>query len=192
MNGRLKDLMKNQGGEWVISFTTTENPVSLFYRLKDHVVSIDIKKASNQRSQNANRYAWVLIDQIAARMGIKATEVYRNAIREIGGICNYYGMKEEAYADFCAIWTKDHLGRQVEIIPGSTKEGWINVRAWKGSSDFDSAQMARLIDSLIQDAEALGIPTIPDKEVERMVAQWGKSLSPSSKGESQGASSADG
>ena len=83
-----------------------------------------------------------------------------------------------------------HLGRQVEIIPGSAKPGWINVRAWKGSSDFDSAQMARLIDSLIQDAENLGIPTVPDDEVERMVNRWGKN--PSSKKTGQGALSAAG
>jgi hypothetical protein len=96
------------------------------------------------------------------------------AIREIGGIAELYGVKETAYETFCQIWTQDHLGRQVEIIPGSAKPGWLNVKAWKGSSDFDSAQMARFIDSLIQDAESLGIPTVPDKEVERMVSQWGK------------------
>ena len=99
-------------------------------------------------------------------------------------------MKESAYESFCEIWTKGHLGRQVEIIPGSAKPGWINVRAWKGSSDFDSAQMARLIDSLIQDAENLGIPTIPDEEIERMVSRWGKN--PSSKGTEAGALSAAG
>jgi hypothetical protein len=62
----------------------------------------------------------------------------------------------------------------VEIIPGSSKPGWINVKAWKGSSDFDSVQMARLIDSLIQEAEQQGIPTVSDKEAERMLSQWGK------------------
>ena len=58
-----------------------------------------------------------------------------------------------------------------------TKPGWVNVRAFKGSSDFDTAQMARFLDSLIQDAENLGIPTITDKEFERMVGQWGKNQS---------------
>lgn len=190
MNGKLKDLMRDQGGNWIISFATRENPVSLFYRLKDHEVKVEISKASKHRSLSANNFAWALIDQIAEKMGITATEVYRNAIREIGGISDFYGMKEEAYEDFCQIWTKGHLGRQVEIIPGSTKKGWINVRAWKSSSDFNSSQMARLIDSLIQDAEALGIPTIPDKDVERMVAQWGKAQSSSEA--SRGASSAAG
>ena len=192
MNGKLKDLMRGQRGEWVISFSTLKNPVSMFYRLKDHEVTVEIKKASKHRSLSANNFAWVLIDKIAEDRGITATEVYREAIRDIGGVCEFYGMKEEAYEPFCQLWTAGHLGRQAEIIPGSTKPGWVNVRAWKGSSDFTQAQMARLIDSLIQDAEALGIPTIPDKEVERMVAQWGRNPGQSSSEANRGASSAAG
>ena len=174
MIGKLKDLMRLASGEWVVSFTTRDDPGTLFDDLKNEAVRVDIKKASKHRSLSANNYAWVLIDKIAEKTGQTVTEVYQNAIREIGGVSDYYGMKEQAYESFCEIWTKGHLGRQVEIIPGSAKPGWINVRAWKGSSDFDSAQMARLIDSLIQDAENLGIPTVPDEEIERMVNKWGK------------------
>ena len=179
MIGKLISLLPLAGGEWMISFTTRENPCEMYDELKSVPVRVEVRKAAKHRSLSANNYAWMLIDKIAEVTGKTVTEVYRNAIREIGGVSDYYGMKEEAYEAFCEIWTKGHLGRQVEIIPGSTKKGWINVRAWKGSSDFDTSQMARLIDSLIQDAEALGIPTIPDSEVERMVSQWGKSQSSS-------------
>ena len=189
MIGRLKDLIRLAGGELLVSFTTRDDPGNLFDELKDKPVRIEIKKASKHRSLSANNFAWALIDQIAEITGKTTTEVYQNAIREIGGISDYYGMKAEAYNAFCDIWIGDHLGRQVVIIPGSTKPGWINVRAYKGSSDFDSAQMARFIDSLIQDAENLGIPTISDKEVERMVSQWGKNLS--SRKTNQDALSAD-
>ena len=192
MTGKLKDLMRLAGGEWVVSFTTREDPGQMFDDLKDIPVRVEIKKASKHRSLSANNYAWVLIDRIAEVTGKTVTEVYQNAIREIGGVSDYYGMKEEAYEAFCEIWTAGHLGRQVEIIPGSAKPGWINVRAWKGSSDFDSSQMARLIDSLIQDAEAQGIATIPDKEVERMVSQWGRKVSPSCSKEIPAAFSAAG
>ena len=174
MIGKLKDLLRLSGGEWLVSFTTRDDPGQMFDDLKDVAVKVEVKKASKHRSLSANNYAWVLIDKIAEVTGKTVTEVYQNAIREIGGVSEYYGMREAAFESFCEIWTKDHLGRQVEIIPGSAKPGWINVRAWKGSSDFDSAQMARLIDSLIQEAEAQGIPTVPDKEVERMVSRWGK------------------
>lgn len=174
MIGHLKDLMRLAGGEWLVSFTTRDDPRNTFDEMKAAAVKVEIKKASKHRSLSANNYAWVLIDQIAEKSRIKASEVYQNAIREIGGVSDVYGVKESAFESFKAIWIGDHLGRQVEIIPGSNKPGWVNVRAWKGSSDFDSSQMARLIDSLVQDAEALGIPTVPEKEVERMLGQWQK------------------
>ena len=177
MRGRLKDLYRLQGGEWLISFVTRDDPGSLFDELKDHPVNVEIKKASKHRSLNANNFAWALIDKIAEKTGEKSSTVYRNAIREIGGISYFYGMKEEAFEAFCRIWMAGHEGRQVKIIPGSSRPGWVNVQAWMGSSDFDSAQMARFIDSLIQDAEALGIPTISDDDRERMVDQWGKKRS---------------
>lgn len=192
MIAKWKDCLPLQGGEWLISFVTRENPGQLFDDLKDVAVKVEVKKASKHRSLSANNYAWVLIDKIAEVTGKTVTEVYQNAIREIGGVSEYYGMKEAAYESFCEIWTKGHLGRQVEIIPGSAKPGWINVRAWKGSSDFDSSQMARLIDSLIQDAEAQGIPTVPDEEVERMVSRWGKKANPSCNEENPDAFSAAG
>ena len=73
--GRLKDLLKSSSGEWVISFTTKQNPVETFYRLKDHDVSIDMKKYYKKRSLSANAYAWVIIDKIAEVMRITKTEV---------------------------------------------------------------------------------------------------------------------
>ena len=174
MIGKLKELLRLMGGEWVVSFTTREDPRNLFDELKDHAVKIDMKKASKHRSLSANAYAWVLIDQIAEKTGYTTSEVYQNAIREIGGVSEIYGVKETALEAFKQLWIGDHLGRQVLVIPGSVKPGWLNVKAWKGSSDFDSRQMAMLIESLIQDAEANGIPTVPDKEVERMITGWQK------------------
>ena len=177
MTGRLKDLIRLAGGEWLVSFTTRNDPGNIFDELKDIAVRIEIKKASKHRSLSANNFAWALIDQISEITGKTTTEVYQNAIREIGGISDYYGVREEALDAFTELWNGDHLGRQVIVIPGSTKPGWVNVRAFKGSSDFDTAQMSRFLDSLIQDAENLGIPTITDKEFERMVGQWGKNPS---------------
>jgi hypothetical protein len=180
--GRLKELLWNANAkEWVVSFTTKQNPVETFYRLNDHDLSIDMKKYRNKRSTEANAYAWTLIEKITERLqqkeprnGWTKTEVYKNAIREIGGISISTGMKDEAIPAFREIWCANHLGRRVEVIEGSKKEGWSNVRIYYGSSDFDTAQMARFIDSLIQDAESLGIPTISEEEAERMVGAWRK------------------
>lgn len=179
MIGKLLELLRLEGGEWRLTLSTREDPRKLYDDLKDGLIKIDLKKASKHRSLSANNYAWVLIDQIAEVTGKKASEVYREAIKDMGGVSDYYGMKEAAYEDFCEMWCRGHLGRQVEIIPGSTRPGWINVRAWKGSSDFDSKQMAALIDNLIMDAEDQGIPTITEQQVERMIFRWEKRASSS-------------
>lgn len=178
--GRLKDLLKSSSGEWVISFTTKQNPVEIFYRLKDHDVSFDMRKFFKKRSLDANNYAWMLIDKIAEVQKIKPVEVYKEAIKGIGGISVSGGMKTEAVPVFREIWCAHHLGRRVEIIEGSKKEGWSNIRIYYGSSDFDTAQMSRFINSLIQDAESIGIPTISDEEAERMLGRWQRASSKTS------------
>ena len=181
MIGKLKDVLRLSGGEWLVSFITRDDPRSIFDELKDVAVRILISKAQKHRSLSANAYAWVLIDQITEKLqqkeprnGWTKTEVYRNAIREIGGISDIYGVKETALEAFKELWIGDHLGRQVEVIPDSGKQGWLNVRAYKGSSDFDSLQMNVFISNLIQEAESQGVPTVSDKEVERMLTGWQK------------------
>ena len=185
--GRLKDLLRGSGGEWVISFTTTQNPVELFYGLKDHDVSIDIRKFFKKRSLDANNYAGMLIDKITEylqrtepRNGWTKSEVYLNAISEIGGISIPTGMRTEAVPVFREIFCANHLGRRVEIVEGSQKEGWSNVRIYYGSSDFDSAQMNVFISHLISLAESYGIPTISDEEAGRMVGRWRRASSATS------------
>lgn len=168
MIGRLKDLTFNGDGTQNITVTVGANFRETFDLLKDVDVKVEIKKASNRRSNNQNAFAWELIDQIAAASHEKVTDIYRRAIREIGGVSTMVGMKNEAIPVFREGWEKGHLGRQVEVVPGSTKPGWSNVKIYFGSSEFDTEQMSRLLDILIQDAESLGIPTISDKEAERL------------------------
>ena len=45
MTGKLKDLMRLAGGEWVISFTTRDDPRTLWDELKEIPVRVEIRKA---------------------------------------------------------------------------------------------------------------------------------------------------
>ena len=42
----------------------------------------------------------------------------------------------------------------------------------KGSSDYDSKEMAHFIDCVVQEAKELGIETLTPTELERMKAEW--------------------
>ena len=173
MEGRLTGFSLNRDGSQNVTVTVSADCGALYDELKDVQVEIQIKKAQKHRSMEANRYAWVLIDKIAEKTHIKASEVYRNAIRDIGGVSGTGYMKTDAVPVFRQIWEKGHIGNQVEVIDEG-EDGWSSVRIYYGSSTYNSAQMSALLDSLIQDAEALGIPTITPKEEEKMLGKWAK------------------
>ena len=173
MDGRLTGFSLNRDGTQNVTVTVAADFAATYDELKDGPVSVEIKMARKRRSLDSNAYAWVIIDQIAERTGVKKSEVYRNAIREIGGVSDTVCVIDRAVERLRQSWQRNGLGWQVETSE-SKIEGCTNVTLYYGSSVFDSGQMSRLIDSLIQDAEALGIPTITPKEQERMLQMWGR------------------
>lgn len=173
MLARLKDIMRGRSGEYVVSFSTQENVSELFDELADKDVNIEIKKHNRHRSQDANAYCWVLIDKIAQKTGLQKTDVYRQAIREIGGVSDTICVMDKAVDRLREGWEKNGIGWQTDTMK-SKVDGCTNVILYYGSSVYDSKQMAQLIDSLIQDAEALGIPTLTEEQAERLKNQWNK------------------
>ena len=174
MQGRLTGFSLNRDGSQNVTVTVTSDFSTMFDELKDFPVEVEIKKAQNHRSMEANRYAWVLIDQISAVTHIKKSEVYRTAIRDIGGVSKDALMKAEAVLPFRAIWESYGLGNQVEIIDEDLDTGECSVRIYFGSKTYTTSQMSALLDALIQEAEQHGIPTITPKEEARMLGKWAK------------------
>lgn len=173
MEAMLTGFSLNRDGTQNVTVTVASDFSSEYDELKKAPVEITIKKAVKHRSMEANRYAWVLIDQIAAKLHMKKSEVYRNAIRDIGGVSKDMFMQTDAVPVFREIWEKQGLGNQVEIVD-TEETGWASIRVYFGSSSFDVSQFSALLDSLIQDAEALGIPTITPNEEERMLGKWAR------------------
>ena len=131
------------------------------YRDKD--INVEIKMWRPKRSLAANRLLWVLVDKIAKEVRIPKNEVYRNEIREIGGVSDVYIMRDESVERFCKQWESQGLGWQTEIV--GSEDGRSTVIAYYGSSTFDTEQLGQLIDNLLFEAENLGINTdSPDKQ----------------------------
>lgn len=149
--------------------------VRFVYEFKaDNEYDITLRRTKKKRrSLNANSYAWVLIDQIAAKVGVPPEEVYRRAIRDTGGVSL---PPEDVPLDeleaYIRKWVGDHLGRQVKLIPSYSIDNVTVIRI-KGSSDYDTSQMARFIDGLIQEAETLEIETKDPGWVQSLLDKWG-------------------
>lgn len=170
MKGRLLDLSFTLNGKQRLVIELDDDFRQDFAALKDHDVRVEIKKWRKKRSLDANAYAWVLIDKIAQATGVPKTEVYRQAIREIGGVSDIVAVPDNAVDKFREGWSKQGIGWQTEIL--DSKPGYKRIVVYYGSSIYDTKQMSALIDSLVQEAQALGIETLPPAEIARLNSQW--------------------
>lgn len=181
MIGKLKDLLRNAGGEWVVSFTTRVDPRELFDQFGDKNVNIDITKASKKRSKTANDFMWAMCTDIAKAIKSTKEEVYRKALWDTKDQIQAFtrlDMRAEAIDFFRRSWSQHGTGWFTEVIDYSMYPGCKTVLAFSGSSTFSSEQMSILIDSLKQDMVNMNLPILVSKEEEeRMMAAWGKAYS---------------
>lgn len=134
-------------------------------------LSIEIKQYRERRSLDANAYFFVLADKVAEKLHTTKVDVYRNCIKEIGGVSETVCVKNEAVERLCEAWSQNGLGYQTETFPSKIK-GCTNVTLYYGSSTYDSAQMSRLIENIVQDCKDLGIETATPNEIANLLSLW--------------------
>lgn len=132
---------------------------------------VEIKAHRERRSLDANAYAWVLLDRLSAKTGIPRTEVYRSYVREIGGNSETVCVRNESVEKLRSGWEHNGIGWQTDTIQ-SKLPGCTNVILYYGSSTYDTAQMSRLIDLIVQDCREQGIETLTPQQLDAMKERW--------------------
>ena len=147
--------------------------MSVVRKHKDKLDDLEVKEHRKKRSLDANAMAWSLVNRIADVLRIPPTEVYRQAILNIGGNYEVIPIKEEAAEHFKQVWQAQGLGWPCVDMGKSKIEGYRNLRAYYGSSSYDTRQMAQLIDNLVQDCKALDIEVLSERERSLLLEEWG-------------------
>lgn len=189
MIGKLKDLLRLAGGEWVVSFTTRSDPGKLFDSLKDREVSVEITKASQPRSKSANDFLWAMCTDIgnALRPPLPKEMVYRQVIRDVG-VYEPLPIRADAVETFQERWASKGTGWFADVVDDSKIPGYKLVFAYYGSSTYTSEEMSRLLDYLKQDMENMGLPIPLSKDEEaRVMDRWQKALCKKTNGASSAA-----
>lgn len=171
MLGTLKELTLNRDGSQNVTLTVQGDFRAVFDSLDGKEVDVEIKPHRKKRSLSANAYCWVLADKIAAATNQPKIDVYRETIRNIGGVSDVVCVQDRALAAIRSGWEAHGLGWITDTLP-SKLEGCTNVVLYYGSSTYDVAQMSRLIDLLVQEAKDLGIETMTPAELERLRKEW--------------------
>lgn len=138
---------------------------------ENRTYTAQIKRRIKGRSLDANAYFWVLCDRLSERTGLSKEEIYKHSIREIGGVSETYCGKKDAIDRLVEVWESKGLGWQVETFP-SKLDGCVNAILYYGSSSYDTKQMSRLIDNIVQDCKTVGIETMTPAELSLLMDRW--------------------
>lgn len=176
MIGKLKDIVFGRNGEQIISVTVRVDFREQFDSLKDFDVDIEIKRHRERRSLDANAYCWLLCGRIADKLTDESKQtkedVYRAAIREIGVYKDFTNMSPDDAKTLRHAWALLGTGWITEQVDYSQDGNSVIVRCYYGSSQYNTKQMSRLIDNLVQDCQALGITTDTPEQIEKIKSLW--------------------
>lgn len=168
--GKLQSVNRDwKSGKIIISFELNEEPTDGINAIAScEKLSITAKKFRHKRSLDANAYCWVLCTKIADAVNSSKDEVYEEMLQKYG----YLYQDEDGYIPVTV-----KAGVDMSKIQGHWKffksngkfDSYLMI---KGSSEYDSAEMAKFIDRIIEEAKDLGIETLTPAELERMKAAW--------------------
>lgn len=180
LKGRLLNIVRDiRSNEFLLTFAVKVIPSWVDKFLDGSDLAISLKKWREKRSLDANAYYWVLVSKISEALGQGQSYVHNALLREYGTlemidgrlVPTYIKDTEEAI-DIVFSDEYRHLkptSKTVTAKNGDVLRMWYEI---KGSSKYDTKEMSTLINGAVQEAEDLGIETLPPEKLERMMQDY--------------------
>lgn len=165
---------QDQDGVWLGLLVSNPAQAKQFAaEMQPKLYDADLHLHREKRSLDANAYCWVLIGKLASKLHVSPEEVYRLYIPDVAGNYVIQPVKEDMIERWDKIWCDGHIGRMTDDIGECRKTpGYHNIRCYLGSSDYDSAQMSRLIDLIVDDCKVQDIETETPEKLARLKEEW--------------------
>lgn len=164
-----------ESGETEVSFVVDK----MSYREKNsfraalegagNILTLIVSKFRQKRSLNANNYMWVLLEKLAEERGQTKEDVYREFIKAYG-VFRPVTVNKEAADTLVYIWEKNGLGWVAEKVRETDKS--VDLLLYYGSSTYNTKQMSRILDAVVDDCKQCGIETMPPEQLEEMKRAW--------------------
>lgn len=156
MRGRIIDVARGMDGRARVSLSLNSGAADELIKLGDIEVDVEIKRHRERRSLDANAYAWLLISKIAEAVTppLSKEDVYMAMLRR-------YGQSQKLCVLSEAVSDLRRAYKYVDVEHESVLHG-ANVtylRAYIGTSEYDTREMSRFLDGVIEEARQLGIDT---------------------------------
>lgn len=141
-----------------------------FSKLKElEKINITIEEISHKRGLNANSCLWKLCSQIADKIGVSKEEIYLEQLKKYGQsllIPVLPSQKPNGYFKYYEFREKGKLnGKECD---------WYIV--YKGSSEYNTKEMAILLEGTNNDCKELGIETIEEYKLRQYIESWNNNV----------------
>lgn len=135
------------------------------YNFKEGNYEIERKK--KKRSTDANAFCWKLCTEIANVLRTDKDSIYIDMLKKYG--------QSDIVSVLAAVNVKGYFKYYDEFGRGSVNgKDFIHYRVYKGSSEYDTREMSILIDGIIDEAKALDIEVISERERTLLLQEWGQ------------------
>jgi len=130
---------------------------------------VEVKQYHQHRSLNSNAFLWVMLEKMAGVLNATKDELYLQMLDRYG-VFTHLIVKQQAVNRVIGEWrTVRNLG-EIKI----NGQIGVQLQCYFGSSGYDTAEMARLIDGVVSECADLGIETLPQSDIDVMNQQWGR------------------
>lgn len=127
----------------------------------------ELKEHKPKRSIQANNYFWTLLGELCFELDLNVLDEYKKRVKELG-IFRQWTIDRDNLKTFNKMWTSQGIAWFTEVVDIAV-DNKIVVNAYYGSSSYNSKQMAKLIDGLVQDCKAVGIETRTTEEINSLL-----------------------
>lgn len=166
----------DQDGTWLHLLVADGYAARTYAEGTDKPQRVKITQWKEKRSLSANAYAWTLLGKLSAALHIPPEDIYRQLIPDVGGNYTAVTVDLNGLNKLRETWGNNGKGWLVELIGAGAKPGTVDVALYYGSSVYDTAQMARLIDLIANECRENGIEYLPPEQIAAMLEAWnGKS-----------------
>ena len=127
----------------------------------------EIERKRKKRSTDANALCWKLCTEIANVLRTDKDSIYLDMLKRYGQsdiVSVLSTVNVKGYFKYFDAWGTGCV---------NGKE-FTHYKVYKGSSEYDTREMSILIDGIIDEAKALDIEVISEREKSLLLEEWGK------------------
>lgn len=126
----------------------------------------EIERKRKKRSTDANALCWKLCTEIANVLRTDKESVYVDMLKRYG--------QSDLVTVLSIVNPKSYFKYFDECGKGTQKgREYTHYKVYKGSSEYDTREMSILLDGIIDEAKALDIEVISEREKSLLLQEWG-------------------